>query len=142
MIAKIIPIKSVRKSSFSTLTQYLTNPQGKSERISQITVANCYTEDLPAAVLEIQNTQEMNTRARSDKTCHLVLSFPQGERLPLESLNVIEARFCEALGFKDHQRVSVIHDDTDYLHVHIAINKIHPRRLTIHNPYYSQTQIN
>ncbi len=136
MIAKIIPIKSVRKSNFSALVQYLTNPQGKSERISQVTVANCFTEDLLAAVIEIQNTQEMNTRARSDKTCHLVLSFPQGERLSLESLNAIEARFCDALGFKDHQRVSVIHDDTDYLHVHIAINKIHPKRLTIHNPYY------
>ena len=136
MIAKIIPIKSVRKSSFSTLVQYLTNPQGKSNRISQIAVANCYTDDLPAAVLEIQNTQDMNTRARSDKTCHLVLSFPQGERLPHADLNAIEARFCDALGFKDHQCVSVIHDDTDYLHVHIAINKIHPRRLTIHNPYY------
>ncbi len=136
MIAKIIPIKSIRKSSFSTLVQYLTNPQGKSERISQITVANCYTDELLAAVLEIQNTQDMNTRVRSDKTCHLVLSFPEGERLPLESLNAIEAKFCDALGFKDHQRVSVIHDDTDYPHVHIAINKIHPRRLTIHNPYY------
>ncbi|MBL8498505.1 MAG: relaxase/mobilization nuclease domain-containing protein [Nitrosomonas sp.] len=136
MIAKIIPIKSVRKSNFSALVQYLINPQGKSERISQISVANCYTDELPAAVLEIQNTQDMNTRARSDKTCHLVLSFPQGERLSLESLNAIEARFCDALGFQDHQRVSVIHDDTDYQHVHIAINKIHPRRLTTHNPYY------
>ncbi len=136
MIAKIIPIKSVRKSNYSALIQYLTNPQGKSERISQITVANCFTDELPAAVLEIQNTQGMNTRARSDKTCHLVLSFPQGERLPHADLNAIEARFCDALGFKDHQRVSVIHDDTDFLHVHIAINKIHPRRLTIHNPYY------
>ncbi len=136
MIAKIIPIKSVRKSNFSALVQYLTNPQDKSERISQITVTNCYTEDLLASVIEIQNTQEMNTRARSDKTCHLVLSFPQGERLSLESLNAIEARFCNALGFQDHQRVSVIHDDTDYQHVHIAISKIHPKTLTIHNPYY------
>lgn len=136
MIAKIIPIKSVRKSNFSALVQYLTNPQDKSERISQITVTNCYTEDLLAGVIEIQNTQEMNTRARSDKTCHLVLSFPQGERLSLESLNAIEARFCNALGFQDHQRVSVIHDDTDYQHVHIAISKIHPKTLTIHNPYY------
>ncbi|HLP81335.1 MAG TPA: TraI/MobA(P) family conjugative relaxase, partial [Nitrosomonas sp.] len=136
MIAKIIPIKSVRKSNFSALVQYLTNPQDKSERVSQIKVANCFTDDLLAAVLEIQNTQDMNTRARSDKTCHLVLSFPEGERLPLESLHAIEARFCDALGFQDHQRVSVIHDDTDYQHVHIAINKIHPRRLSIHNPYY------
>lgn len=141
MIAKIIPIKSVRKSNYSALIQYLTDPQGKSERISQIKVSNCYSDDLTAALLEIQNTQEMNKRAKSDRTCHLVLSFPEGERLSLESLNAIEERFCVALGFADHQRISVVHDDTNNLHVHIAINKIHPRNLTIHNPYYDYKKV-
>ncbi|HRB29844.1 MAG TPA: relaxase/mobilization nuclease domain-containing protein [Nitrosomonas sp.] len=136
MIAKIIPIKSVRKSNYSALIQYLTDPQDKSERISQIKVSNCYSDDQTAALIEIQNTQEMNKRAKSDKTCHLVLSFPEGERLSLSDLNAIEERFCEALGFNGHQRISVVHDDTNNLHVHIAINKIHPRTLTIHNPYY------
>ncbi|WP_292995098.1 TraI/MobA(P) family conjugative relaxase [Nitrosomonas sp.] len=141
MIAKIIPIKSVRKSSFSVLIQYLTDPQDKSERVSQIKVSNCYTDDLTAALLEIQNTQEMNTRAKSDKTCHLVLSFPEGERLSLADLNAIEERFCEALGFNGHQRISVVHDDTNNLHMHIAINKIHPRNLIIHNPYYDYKKV-
>ena len=135
MIAKIIPIKSVRKSNYSALIRYLTDPQDKSERVSQIKVSNCYSDDLTAALLEIQNTQEMNKRAKSDKTCHLVLSFPEGERLSFSDLNAIEERFCEALGFGGHQRISVVHDDTNNLHVHIAINKIHPKNLTILNPY-------
>ena len=136
MIAKIIPIKTVRKSNYSALIQYLTDPQGKSERISQIKVSNCYSDDQTAALIEIQNTQEMNTRAKSDKTCHLVLSFPEGERLSLSDLNAIEERFCNGLGFTGHQRFSVVHDDTNNLHIHVAINKIHPQNLTIHNPYY------
>ncbi|GKS70576.1 relaxase/Mobilisation nuclease domain-containing protein [Nitrosomonas sp. PY1] len=136
MIAKIIPIKTVRKSNYSALIQYLIDPQDKSERISQIKVSNCYSDDQTAALIEIQNTQEMNTRARSDKTCHLVLSFPEGERLSLSDLNAIEERFCDGLGFTGHQRFSVVHDDTNNLHTHVAINKIHPRALTIHNPYY------
>ena len=41
---------------------------------------------------------------------------------------------CDALGFGEHQRISAVHHDTDDLHVHVAINKIHPTRLTIHNP--------
>ena len=49
MIAKIIPIKSVRKSSFSALIKYLTDPQDKSERVSQIKVSNCYSDDQTAA---------------------------------------------------------------------------------------------
>jgi hypothetical protein len=141
MIAKIIPIKSVRKSNYSALIQYLTNPQNKSERISQIKVSNCYTDGLTASLLEIQNTQEMNKRAKSDKTCHLVLSFPEGERLSLSDLNAIEERFCEALCFNGHQRISVVHDDTNNLHVHIAINKIHPKNFTIHNPYYDYKKV-
>ena len=136
MIAKIIPIKTVRKSNYSALIQYLTDPQDKSERISQIKVSNCYSDDQTAALIEIQNTQEMNTRAKSDKTCHLVLSFPEGERLSLSDLNAIEERFCNGLGFTGHQRFSVVHDDTNNLHIHVAINKIHPQNLTIHNPYY------
>ena len=141
MIAKIIPIKSVRKSNYSALIQYLTDPQDKTERISQIKVSNCYSDDLMAGLLEIQNTQEMNTRAKSDKTCHLVLSFPEGERLSLSDLNVIEERFCDVLGFGGHQRISVVHDDTNNLHMHIAINKIHPKIHTIHNPYYDYKKV-
>ena len=96
---------------------------------------------MTAALLEIQNTQEMNKRAKSDKTCHLVLSFPEGERLSNVQLNEIEERFCDALGFGEHQRISVVHDDTNNLHIHIAINKIHPRKLTIHNPYYDYKKV-
>ncbi len=141
MIAKIIPIKSVRKSNFSALIKYLTAPQGKTERIGQVSVTHCYTDELTASLLEIQNTQEMNKRAKSDKTCHLVLSFPEGERLPNIDMAVIEERFCEALGFCGHQRISVVHDDTNNLHMHIAINKIHPQKLTIHNPYYDYQKV-
>ena len=141
MIAKIIPIKSIRKSNFSALVKYLTDPQGKTERIGQVSVKNCYTDELVPALLEIQNTQEMNKRAKSDKTCHLVLSFPEGERLSNDQLNEIEERFCDALGFSEHQRISVVHDDTDNQHIHIAISKIHPRKLTIHNPYYDYKKV-
>ncbi|SFK88877.1 Relaxase/Mobilisation nuclease domain-containing protein [Nitrosomonas aestuarii] len=141
MIAKIIPIKSLRKSNFSVLVKYLTDPQGKNERIGLVSITNCYTDELTPAMLEIQNTQEMNRRTKSDKTCHLVLSFPEGERLSNAQLSEIEERFCEALGFREHQRISVVHDDTDHQHIHIAINKIHPRKLTIHNPYYDYKKV-
>ncbi len=141
MIAKIVPIKSLRKSNFSVLVKYLTDPQGKNERIGLVSITNCYTDELTPAMLEIQNTQEMNRRTKSDKTCHLVLSFPEGERLSNDQLSEIEERFCEALGFHEHQRISVVHGDTDNLHIHIAINKIHPRKLTIHNPYYDYKKV-
>ncbi|MGZ5198876.1 MAG: TraI/MobA(P) family conjugative relaxase [Telluria sp.] len=50
-------------------------------------------------------------------------------------MQAIEQRICDGIGFAGHQRVSVVHHDTDNLHLHIAINKIHPQRYTIHEPY-------
>ncbi len=52
----------------------------------------------------------------------------------LKTLRVIEERFCKELGYAEHQRVSVVHHDTDNVHIHVAINKIHPTTLTLHDP--------
>jgi hypothetical protein len=47
---------------------------------------------------------------------------------------MIEERFCKALGYAEHQRISVAHHETDNVHIHVAINKIHPTTFTLHNP--------
>jgi hypothetical protein len=135
MIAKHVPMKSVKKSDFVSLVKYLADDQDKKERVVYTSVTNCESDDLKAAIIEVTATQGMNTRAESDKTYHLILSFRAGERPDDDSLKAIESTICEGLGYGEHQRVSVVHHDTDNLHIHIAINKIHPVRLTIYNPY-------
>jgi hypothetical protein len=135
MIAKHVPMKSVKKSDFVSLVNYLADAQEKNERVAYTSVTNCASIDVNAAVIEVTAIQGMNTRAESDKTYHLILSFRAGERPDDSILAEIECRICEGLGYGEHQRVSVAHDDTDNYHLHIAINKIHPTRLTIHSPY-------
>lgn len=139
MIAKIVGMRLVKKSSFAELTKYLTDEQEKSERVGFVNITNCNTSNnVDVAVLEIVNTQELNTRSETDKTFHLIVSFPAGEQPADTVLKEIEGRICEGLGFGEHQRVSVVHHDTDNTHIHIAINKIHPTRYTIHEPYYGK----
>jgi len=135
MIAKHIPINSVKKSNFAGLVNYIVDPQNKTERIGLIRAVNCYSDRPDCVVAEVLNTQQMNQRAISDKTYHLVVSFRDDE-LSEATLQQIEDQLCDGLGFGEHQRLSVVHHDTDHLHMHIAINKIHPERLTIHNPHY------
>ena len=135
MIAKHVPMTSVRKSNFGGLVRYITNPQQKTERVGQVSVTNCQTDRVDASILEVLNTQAQNTRARTEKTYHLIVSFRAGEQPDAETLKAVEARLCEALGFGEHQRISAVHYDTDNLHLHIAINRIHPTCYTIHNPY-------
>jgi Relaxase/Mobilisation nuclease domain len=91
-------------------------------------------DDSPAPSREISATQQLNTRAISDRTYHLLVSLRAGENPDAQTLRVIEERFCKELGYAEHQRVSVVHHDTDNVHIHVAINKIHPRTLTLHNP--------
>ena len=135
MIAKHVPMKSVKKSDFVSLVNYLADDQEKHERVVTKSVTNCASIDVNAAVIEVTAIQGMNTRAESDKTYHLIVSFRAGERPDDSILAAIESGICEGLGYGEHQRVSVAHDDTDNFHLHIAINKIHPTRLTIHSPY-------
>jgi hypothetical protein len=128
-------MRQVRKSDFRDLVQYMTDPQSKQERVGQIAVANCHQDLALDAAFEVQATQALNTRAEADKTYHLLISFPPGESPSDDVLRDIETRLVASLGYADHQRVSAVHHDTDHLHIHVAINKIHPTRHTIHEPY-------
>lgn len=135
MIAKHIPMKVARRSSFRDLVAYITHTQDKAVRIRAVRVTNCHQENALDAVHEVLATQLQNRRACSDKTYHLLISFDEADSPCAAALESIEDEICNALGFGEHQRVSCVHTDTDNLHIHVAINKIHPRQLTIHNPY-------
>ena len=135
MISKRVTMNHGGKSSFSRLTNYLLNSQGKEFRVGSISITNCRSETPEWAALEIETTQSLNQRATGDKTYHLIISFPEGETPKTEALKSIESEMCNALGYGEHQRISVAHQDTDNFHIHIAINKIHPVRLTMHEPY-------
>jgi len=128
-------MRSLKKSDFAGLVRYLGDAQSKTERVGYLSTANCHSNDIESAVLEVLNTQAINTRSEADKTYHLIVSFRSGEQPDKDTLMAIERRICEGLGYADHQRVSAVHTDTDNLHIHIAINKIHPTRYTIHTPY-------
>ena len=135
MIAKHVPMKSLRKSNFSELSRYLSDPQDRNERVGDVRITNCHSDELADSALEVMATQARNTRAEGDKTYHLIISFRAGENPPAGTLTEIEQRICVGLGFGEHQRVSAVHHDTDNLHIHVAINKIHPTRLTMQEPF-------
>jgi hypothetical protein len=135
VIAKQVSAPSAATHQFARLVKYLVDGQDKQQRVGEVRVTNCYSDELVAGMLETLNTQAFNTRAGPDRTYHLILSFRAGEEVDSGTLAKIEERVCNALGFADHQRISVVHHDTDNLHMHIAINKIHRTRFTIHTPY-------
>lgn len=162
MIAKRV-LREKGTSSAARLVKYMVAAQGKNdpqtwertadyilatddktykgERVGSYRVTNCETDDPAAATVLIEATQSINSRSKNDKTYHLVFSFPPGENPPLEVLHDIEDHLIDSIGYRDHQRISAVHIDTDHLHVHVAINKVHPTGFQNIEPYYDQKRL-
>lgn len=135
---------SIDPTSWERTADYILDTAGntsKGEKVASFRVTNCGTDDPADAAILILATQAANTRSKGEKTYHLVYSFPPGERPDIEVLHAIEDELCEAIGFGDHQRVSAVHVDTDHLHVHVAINKVHPTGLQNIEPYYDKLRL-
>jgi hypothetical protein len=135
MIAKRIDMREASKSRATRLAKYVTSELDKAGRVADVFIANCQSDNPLIAAKEMEICQARNTRTNDDKTYHLLLSFPDGERPDGDRLREIAAAAAQSLGYAEHQRVAVVHDDTDNLHVHLIINKIHPERHTIHTPH-------
>ncbi|WP_306581244.1 relaxase/mobilization nuclease domain-containing protein, partial [Dokdonella sp.] len=159
MIAKRIQNRK-GTSSFARLSRYVVDARGQIDprtwsrtadyildsihdgaKVGGVRITNCSADEPAAATLEVLATQALNTRSKSDKTYHLVVSFPAGEKPTMATMHAIEDRLCEAIGLADHQRLSAVHNDTAHLHIHIAINKVHPKTRRNVEPYYDQQRL-
>jgi hypothetical protein len=159
MIAKRI-LRSESASSFARLGAYLLREgavQGSEPaarildyilgegtpdgRVGTVRISNCASDSPERAIKEILATQALNTRTKGDRTYHLVASFAPGERPSPGQLEDIENELCAAIGLGAHQRISAVHIDTAHLHLHIAINKIHPGSLRSVEPYYDKRRL-
>ncbi|HEG0335671.1 TPA: relaxase/mobilization nuclease domain-containing protein, partial [Campylobacter coli] len=150
MIIKKIPSKKQNKSSFKNLSNYILDKDNNNakvlvdymldknnemDKVEGYHFTNCSFDNDEDNINEIINTQKLNTTTKQDKTLHLVVSFQEDEKPTLEILQTIEEEIAKSLGMSDHQRLSVIHSNTNNLHIHIAINKVNPHTLKVINPY-------
>jgi hypothetical protein len=120
---------------------YVLDLDGGGGRVGAIRISNCEAIEPADAIAEIQAVQAMNSRAKGDKTYHLVVSFPPGENPSEAQLRDIEDELCAAIGLADHQRISAVHTDTDHLHIHVAINKVHAVTRRCIEPYYDKHKL-
>ena len=129
--------------SWSRTADYVLNSgtSNRGEKVGGVRVTNCHTDDPAAATALIECTQAANTRSKTDKTYHLVFSFPPGEEPELSVLHAIEDELCRSIGYADHQRISAVHVDCDHLHVHVAINKVHPKGYQNIEPYFDKKKL-
>ena len=92
MIAKHVPMRSVGKSDFAGLVRYITDAQSKDHRLGHVQVTNCDAYSVRDTITEVLATQYANTRAESDKTYHLIVSFRAGEQPSADTLRQVVHR--------------------------------------------------
>ena len=121
--------ESPLKTSWDYLTQYITkesvlNALGDVEKTIAVEIGNL--ESLKTAPHEMRAVAARNTRQK-DPVYHYILSWPENEQPTPEDIFAAARHTLKALGMQDHQYIVAIHADTDNLHAHIEVNRIHPK---------------
>ncbi len=132
-----VPVFEPGKTAFDDLSSYISDSKQAGKKVGLLFISNCSNNDYDLAVAEIKATQALNTRSKGNKTYHLILSFRENDNPTSEMVKEIEEAFCDALGFGEHQRIAALHVNTEHPHIHIAINKIHPKTFRVHEAYRS-----
>lgn len=81
--------------------------------------------DISTAIIEMNAVASQNRRVK-DPAYHFILSWPEHEKPDNEQIFDAGRHALAALGLQEHQHVMAIHGNTDNIHCHITVNRIHP----------------
>jgi hypothetical protein len=118
------------KTSWDALTQYITkesvlNALGDDvEKTIAVEIDNLLS--LKTAPIEMEAVASQNARVK-DPVYHYILSWPETERPAPEAIFQAARHTLSALGLSRHQYIIAIHANTDNIHAHVEVNRVHPR---------------
>jgi hypothetical protein len=118
VLAKV-PVKRIdRKSSFAALTNYILE-QAAAVRFSE----GVFSAE--TAGIEMERVARRNERVK-DAAYHYILSWRSGED-PTDSqaFDAVSATLT-ALNMAEHQWIGAVHRNTQHVHTHVAVNRVHP----------------
>ncbi|MCG4032176.1 relaxase/mobilization nuclease domain-containing protein [Escherichia coli] len=102
---------------------------------------NCLS--LESAAEEMQKAAELAhfSKDDTDPVFHYILSWPAHESPRSEQLFDCVRHTLKSLELSKHQYVAAVHTDTDNLHVHVAVNRVHPETGYINCLPWSQEKL-
>ncbi len=135
MIVKKIRNKKSRSSKANRVAgvaNYIVEPERENglEKCIHHEAENFLTDTHEGHVAEMTALAQDAVRSK-DPIDHWVLSWPPDERPTVEQAREAVKIFIQHCGLKGHQVIWGLHDDTENLHVHIAINRVHPETLKV-----------
>ncbi len=130
MIVKRVgnPKKSAGKAErIQRLSSYILSPESSNRQEKCIhSGSRGFLSGTPAGhVAEMQELAEVAVRSR-DPVNHYVLSWREGEAPTAEQVEEAVDLFLGELGLAGHQAIHGLHADTDNIHLHVMVNRVHP----------------
>lgn len=132
MIVKKVPSSKVKNKSASIrdLADYIREPhnQNPDEKVLYANGRAFLCDDHAAQREEMVALAAESVRSKNPVN-HYVISWREGEQPSPEQVEEAVSIFTEELGLREHQAIYALHKDTDNIHLHIAINRVHPETL-------------
>ena len=139
MIVKKIKAKANlvkgKASHIKDLTDYIRDPE-KSNPKEKVLYSNgrgFLCDDHKSQQAEMVALASEAVRSRNP-VAHYVMSWHEGEQPSPEQVEEAVNIFLDELGLKDHQAIYALHKDTDNIHLHLAVNRVHPETLKVIKP--------
>lgn len=135
MIAKKVPnpkASASKSARASGLVNYITEPERENglEKCIHHEADNFICDDLASQTAEMIALATDNVRSK-DPIDHWILSWRADERPTVEQAREAVATTIKHFGLEGHQVIWGLHDDTKNMHVHIAVNRVHPETLKV-----------
>lgn len=132
MIVKKVPSSKVKgkAASIRDLADYIREPE-KQNPDEKVMYANGrgFISDSHAAQREEMVALAAEAVRSKNPVNHYILSWREGEQPNPEQVEEAVSILLDEFGLKEHQAIYALHKDTDNLHLHIAVNRVHPETL-------------
>ena len=133
-------VKNPRKSASKAvrvrgLSDYIVAPEreGSDEKCVYAGARGFLSADLQSQQAEMLALSQEAVRSQ-DTINHYVLSWREGEQPTPGQVEEAIDIFLDELGLQEHQAIYGLHADTDNLHLHLAVNRVHPETLKVIKP--------
>lgn len=139
MIVKKIKAKANlvkgKASHIKDLTDYIRDPEhtNPDEKVLYSNGRGFLCDDHKSQQAEMVALASEAVRSQNP-VAHYVMSWHEGEQPSPEQVEEAVNLFLDELGLKDHQAIYALHKDTDNIHLHIAVNRVHPETLKVIKP--------
>jgi len=118
--------RAAQPDEFSDLLEYATAPvDTKVEGEKCVAIRTHGVSCIETASAEMNAVSRRNDRVL-DPVYHFILSWPEHEKPAHGAIFDAAEHAIKSLGFEEHQYVVAIHVNTDNVHAHVAVNRVHP----------------